>query len=558
MNPNSARRPLDEFRRRKTIRSRQSRLRYHRLENRNLLAGIFFDSPTGFVTVAGDGLANTGQFSQLNDTTLRATLDGTTSMDFDAADVSKIIFIGFGGDDQFENLTSVEGLLLGNDGNDILIGGTGIDRINGGAGNDQLSGLEGSDRIIAGPGNDTIHGGANSDTLFGISGTNSIFGDAGDDIVFGGIEIDTIDGGEGIDQIFAGAGNDILFSGNGGVAGSPGVSQADLILGLDGDDTFTGDAGLNVFWGGNGNDTMVGGAGENRMHGQNGTDHLTGGPSADYLAGNNGDDVINGLSGPDFILPGFGNDTVNGGAGNDVVVFTSQFSDYQISGSSDPLTVTDLRGVEGTDSISQTATLRFVNGDHPTAGGITHRVQVQPIVLSNDNGSNSAEFFGNDSQEAETQQLIDDIFGQAGIDIQWLAERQWNNTFANVGDGGERPDWDLDTILYQGESDGVAHSNPRVINMYFVEIAAGYGDTGENQVNGLAFVDFNGITIHVGDRLVARSSLRRIVAEVAAHEIAHNLGLDHVSVPNNLMFDGWQLDRNQIFTMRNSYFSVSV
>ena len=183
---------------------------------------------------------------------------------------------------------------------------------------------------------------------------------------------------------------------------------------------------------------------------------------------------------------------------------------------------------------------------------------IQPILVSNDNGSNSAEFFGSSTQESEIKQLIDGIYLQAGIDVRWLAETRWNNTFANVGNGGTRPGWHLDAVTSDGESAGVASSNPRVINMYFVEVSAGFGDTGENYANGLAFVDFNGITMHVGDRMVSSEGRRGVVAKVAAHEIAHNLGLDHVSDPSNLMAEGQGLVAEQVFRIRNSFFAVPV
>ncbi len=546
-----------KLRKKKNRSKPRSQLTFESLESRRLLAGIYFDAASGFVTVSGDGAANIGQFEAVNATTLRASVDGA-NQDFVATDVTKIIFIGFGGNDQFTNSTSVDGLLLGNDGNDVLVGGSGFDQINGGAGDDQITGNAGNDRLIAGLGNDTVSGGAGDDAIFGTADTNTLNGDSGNDIIFGGEGVDTIDGGAGIDSIFAGGGNDILFSGTGGVAGSSGVSQADLILGLAGDDTFTGDTGLNVFYGGDGNDTMYGGAGENRMHGQNGADNLTGGSSADYLAGQNGDDVINGMAGDDYILPGFGDDTIIGGTANDIIVFSGAATDYQIFGTSDPFTVVDTRGVDGSDTISTVETFRFSDGDQPAGPRITHVVTVQPIIVSNNGGSNTAEYFGNSSQESIIKGLIDQIYIQAGVDIVWLPETTWSNTFANVGNRATRPTGDLSQVVSQGDSAGVGNSNPLIIDMYFVEVAAGFDDTGENTTNGLAFVDSNGITMHVGDNLPSFGGGRTIIAQTAAHEIAHNLGLDHVNDPVNLMDDGDELTPSQIATILSSQFAIPV
>ena len=93
--------------------------------------------------------------------------------------------------------------------------------------------------------------------------------------------------------------------------------------------------------------------------------------------------------------------------------------------------------------------------------------------------------------------------------------------------------------------------------MYFVEIAAGFADTTENTANGLAYVNDNGITMHVGDNLPSFLGGRDVVARVVAHEIGHNLGLDHVSDTNNLMNDGSDLNVSQITTIVNSSFTQS-
>ncbi len=544
---------------RRARKSRSQDFTFQRLESKNLLAGIFFDAASGEVTVAGDSTANVGSFVQINPSQYRATLSGSGQMDFAVNEVSKIVFIGYGGDDTFTNATGVEGLLLGHDGDDLLVGGSGTDRINGGSGNDQISGRAGADRLNGGSGDDTIYGGGGDDFVSAGSGVNTVNGDGGADLIFGGDDVDTIDGGHGIDQIFALGGDDILFSGEGGVFGTKGTSQADLILGGAGNDTITGLGGLNVFYGGSGNDTLIGSStGQNRMHGQGGQDDLTGGAYSDYLAGNNGDDVIKGLGGVDYILPGAGNDDVHGGGGNDKVVLKGNFVDFQVTGTGSSLTVTDTRLIEGMDSVVAAETFRFNDGDRPAESGIVEVVTVQPIIVSNSNGTNTAEFFGNSAQETQIKQLIDDIYYQAGIDVDWLTPTTWNNTFANVGNNGNRPGSDLDQVVNQGDSAGVGNSNPLVIDLYFVEIAAGFGNTSENTANGLAFVDANGITAHVGDALPTFALGRDVVAEVIAHEIAHNLGLEHVHDTNNLMDEGDELNASQIATILASDFTIPV
>ena len=99
--------------------------------------------------------------------------------------------------------------------------------------------------------------------------------------------------------------------------------------------------------------------------------------------------------------------------------------------------------------------------------------------------------------------------------------------------------------------------------MYFVEIAAGFSDVGENTANGLAFVGANGITQHVGDNLVSFLGGQELIAKVVSHEIGHNLGLFHFEdVPNLMQANGAtgeaRLIAAQIATARASQFVVAV
>jgi len=244
---------------------------FQRLESRELLAGINLNA-AGNLIVSGDSGNDIGQVTAISSTTLRAEISGE-SQDFDLADVSFVTFIGFAGNDQFTNSTSLDSRQIGGDGNDTLVGGTGADLLNGGAGNDTLTGNAGEDRLVGFDGDDVIRAGDGDDIVVGGDGLNELFGDAGDDLVFGGADADQLFGGDGADVLVGMDGDDLLDVGNGGIVGSPGTLDADLALGFGGNDEITGGTGLNVLYGGDGDDVISAGDGdENRIHGQNGDD----------------------------------------------------------------------------------------------------------------------------------------------------------------------------------------------------------------------------------------------------------------------------------------------
>jgi len=203
---------------------------------------------------------------------------------------------------------------------------------------------------------------------------------------------------------------------------------------------------------------------------------------------------------------------------------------------------------------------------------IAYELTVQPIIVSNSDGSDTAEYFGNAFQQSEITGFIDQIWAQAGVDVTWLTPNAWNSTSANQGTIG------LGTVVSNGDSAGVDSDDPNVLNMYFVEGIQVFGGafTSEDSAAGYAFTPGNGVTQYVGSNLLEFNRGREVIAEVVSHEIGHNLGLPHTSTAllHNLMngsgtvqpdppltdeeYDGGRLTQAQINLALTSPFLVDV
>ena len=526
---------------------------YAQCEPRQLLATITLNGSE--LLLGGSRTDDVGTIS-ISGETLTATLTGVETVSFPAEDITAVRFVGLGGNDRFTNETSIPSFAFGHAGDDILIGGSGNDRLVGGSGIDELFGNDGDDSLSGGAGGTkTIFGGNGNDTIFGGSELNTIRGGNGDDIIYGGNLADTIFGNAGDDLLFPGHGENVVRGGDG----------SDTVIAGRDNDTIFGDGGNDRLYSGEGDDVVNGGDGNDAVIGRAGDDTLIGGEGNDYIRGNDGDDVLEGEGGDDRLQGDRGDDRLVGGdntdGGFDRVLLDGVEGRYRIAG--DSLISSDLVGEDGFDTLSQMEWIHFIDADSPGSHAAVSQIQevvtVQPIIASNSDGSNTAEFFGTDEEEVLIKRHINDIFFQARIEVNWLAPRAWNNTFANVGNGGPRPFSDAFEIFDIGDLDGVANSRSLTLNMFFVETAPGGDILAENTVSGVSLEGDNGVTFQVGDLLPGIEAGRETVARVAAHELAHNLGLSNVSAAENLMnfpeISGSQLTSSQTAMLIDSRFS---
>lgn len=199
------------------------------LEDRDVPAVSF---SSGTIYIEGTARADTVRVSQETSSEsyfqiYRVVFNGK-SYDFDTMQVSRISFVGYGGDDWFyfggKGDTGVTVVAHGGSGNDTLTirGGYYVESL--------LTGGDGKDTLLGAAGDDTLKGGNGADLLKGGIGDDNLYGQAGNDRLFGG----TGQLWRGYDLLFGGGGNDYLDGGQG-------ETMADLLDGGPDADRFKAD-----------------------------------------------------------------------------------------------------------------------------------------------------------------------------------------------------------------------------------------------------------------------------------------------------------------------------
>ena len=189
------------------------------------------------------------------------------------------------------------------------------------------------ENVVGTAGNDTLTGNAADNVLLGLGGDDSLTGNGG---------ADTLAGGDGSNTLAGGSGDD-TYSFSGTTAGTdtvadPGTADQDRF------DFSTQPAAVTIDLGAATNPyglrsvTVVSGGVEGVV-GTKFNDSLTGTAGADRLVGGDGNDTLRGLAGNDTLDGGAGDDLVDGAAGDDWYV--------EVPGSTDALV--DTAGVDTLD-----------------------------------------------------------------------------------------------------------------------------------------------------------------------------------------------------------------
>ena len=338
--------------RRRAARISGKNFSFERLEDKNLLATVGFDSGSGLLSFTsdagevdivnvslvadntyeiqvgnGDEIALEGDAAGNGDFVLSQTntANDTLQIDVSGSVVSDFVVNLGDQDDTFtiSDLPGLSSLVINGEGGNDNIDASGINigvTLIGGGGNDTLTGGDQDDTLIGGGGTDIIDGGAGIDTNsfqgIGIGVTATVAADGTGTADYGSVN-ETFTGIENL----TGSDNDDVLIATG--------AAANTLIGGDGNDILAGGGGTDIIDGGAGIDTN---SFEGIGFGVTATVAADGSGTADYgpvsetftgienLTGSDNDDVLIATgAAANTLIGGAGNDILAGGGGTDII-----------------------------------------------------------------------------------------------------------------------------------------------------------------------------------------------------------------------------------------------
>jgi Ca2+-binding RTX toxin-like protein len=233
-------------------------------------------------------------------------------------------------------------------------------------------------QLASGIGVITLLGTAPINVLDG-SDANTIVGNDGDNIISVSSGVDVVAGGNGSDRLIidysaatAAITGTMVGVTDGGTHAVTFSAVENLTISTgSGNDTITVGDGSNVLATGAGDDTITAGNGPNVIDGGGNNDTITAGSGANTILGRSGNDTIVAGDGGNTIDGGDGNDGITTGAGNDIVNAGLGNDTIITGGGADVITVNG--GVDTVDSGSENDRLIVDYSSSTTAvtGGVT-------------------------------------------------------------------------------------------------------------------------------------------------------------------------------------------
>ncbi len=418
----------------------------------------------------------------------------------------------------FNQPTATADLVVGGrGGNDSIRTGSGDDYINGGAGNDTINSGAGLDTVVGGAGADILNGGAGLDWLSYegspsavnvnlTSGTGAGGHAQGDvisnfELVIGSDYNDTIRGNSQINFLEGAAGSDTII----GVGDSdfitfytsPSAVNVNLGTGVHTGGHALGDNYTNIYgvFGSIHNDILTGDAQNNELWGNDGNDTLNGGDGNDILDGHNGNDIVNGEGGNDSLIASAGADVMDGGEGVDTLSFF-----YSNSGVTIDLGAGTLSG-------------GYASGDT--------FMNIEGVW-----GSNFADNITGDDDDNALGGLdgIDILSGEGGNDIFYVYEFEGSATEDTFdgGDGYDKFDFESDslTVTYN-----VNLADVNLVNVEFIRMGHNYKEsltfTAQDVIDVTDADNILNIMVHAEDAVISSSSWTYVADVMSVGEIYH-------------------------------------